>query len=271
MIKLLRADFARLWKTKSFWICVGVAFAVCFSNLLLEYAAKPAVVLRLGKLLIQGTSTLVLIAAVFSAIFIGTDYSCGTIRNKITIGRRRSEIYLSNFIVTTTGALIMSAVIWIGESLFGLFTHGELGMPAGKFAGMMAVNVFVMIAFCAIFTFIGMNIASKSSGIVVSIGVSILVILCGGMIADWLNQPEIRSDYYIENGELKTSEYPNPMYVSGTLRDILTVLDEALPGGQVVRLESGEGSPGLMPLYSVGVTAAVTAVGLAVFRRKDLK
>ena len=38
-----------------------------------------------------------IVMAVFCSLFIGTEYSEGTIRNKIIIGQKRGAVYLSNF------------------------------------------------------------------------------------------------------------------------------------------------------------------------------
>ena len=38
-----------------------------------------------------------IVMAVFCSLFIGTEYSEGTIRNKIIIGQKRGTVYLSNF------------------------------------------------------------------------------------------------------------------------------------------------------------------------------
>lgn len=89
-----------------------------------------------------------------------------------------------------------------------------------------------------------------------------------------LNQPELTWDYIHnpEGGWMVTEPYPNPMYISGALRDVLTAINDVLPGGQAIQLEMGEPhEPQLMPLYSFGVSAMVTAAGLSLFRKKDLK
>ncbi len=65
---------------------------------------------------------------------------------------------------------------------------------------------------------------------------------------------------------------PNPMYVSGIQRDVITVVNDVLPSGQLVQVEMGSvHNEELMPLYSLGVLAVSTAVGVLVFRKKDLK
>ncbi len=35
MVRLLKANFARLWKTKSFWVCLILAFGLGLANFLM--------------------------------------------------------------------------------------------------------------------------------------------------------------------------------------------------------------------------------------------
>lgn len=274
MLKLLRADFARLWRTRSYWVCVIASSALCTLNLVWDYIFNKSVVQNLERFFMNDSSNIMLFAAIFSALYIGTDHSCGTIRNKLIIGRPRSRIYLSNLIVASSGALSIRVISWIGEALFGLIAGGNIGIPAGRLALLMTVSAFSIISACSIFTFIGMIISSKSSGTVISIVTIIALIIGGAIIMSLLNQPELTWDYIHnpEGGWMVTEPYPNPMYISGALRDVLTAINDVLPGGQAIQLEMGEPhEPQLMPLYSIGVIAALTASGLALFRKKDLK
>ncbi len=274
MFKLLRADFARLWKTRSYWVCVIASLALCILNLVFDYIVDKRVVQNLERFFMNDSSNIMLFAAIFSALYIGTDHSCGTIRNKLIIGRPRSQIYLSNLIVTSAGAISIRVISWIGEALFGLIAGGKIGIPAGRLALLMTVSAFSIVAACSIFTFIGMIISSKSSGTVISIVAIIALIICGAIIMSMLNQPEMTYDYVInpDGGWMVSDPFPNPMYISGVLRDVFIAINDILPGGQAIQLEMGEPhEPQIMPLYSLGVAAAVTAAGLAVFRKKNLK
>ncbi len=273
MIKLLRADFARLFKTPSYWICAAVSLVLCVLNIVLSYLTNNELSESIGTFMFKDGSNIMLFSAVFASIYIGTDYSCGTIRNKIIVGHKRGEIYLSNLIITSAGALIMRVLSWICEAAFGLIVGGKLGMPAGRLALLMTVSAFSLIAVCSVFTFIGMVISSKSTGIVASILTLMALVIGGAIIMELLNQPEFITQYNISiNGVPEAELVPNPLHITGALRDVLTVINDVNPGGQAVQLEMNQPhDPHFMPLYSAGVTAVMTAVGLSVFRKKDLK
>ncbi len=272
MIKLLRADFARLFKTPSYWICAAVSLVLCVLNIVLSYLTNNELSESIGTFMFKDGSNIMLFSAVFASIDIGTDYSCGTIRNKIIVGHKRGGIYLSNLIITSAGALIMRVLSWICEAAFGLIVGGKLGMPAGRLALLMTVSAFSLIAVCSVFTFIGMVISSKSTGIVASILTLMALVIGGAIILELLNQPEFISEYSSASGGWTAELVPNPLYITGALRDVFTVINDVNPGGQAVQLELGmPHDPHFMPLYAVGVTVVMTVVGLAVFRKKDLK
>lgn len=72
---------------------------------------------------------LIILGIVFSVVvsmYIGTDYSDGTIRNKIVVGKSRWCIYFSNFLICTGICLFIY--------IFGILTSYALGRPAfGEF------------------------------------------------------------------------------------------------------------------------------------------
>ena len=121
MTKLLHAEFSRLWKNKIFWLAllvmVGVplyAVGVRYHDLQVapEYAWETA-----DGLWFIGGIYLAVVLSVFISLFIGTDINDGTIRNKLTVGHTRNEIYLSNLITCTCVSLFYH-IIYIAV-LFG--------------------------------------------------------------------------------------------------------------------------------------------------------
>ena len=65
---------------------------------------------------------------------------------------------------------------------------------------------------------------------------------------------------------------PNPNYVSGTLRAVYQFAVDALPTGQSILLANQELEHPILALSaSAGLVVLCSVVGMAVFRRKDLK
>ena len=88
----------------------------------------------------------------FSCLFLSVEYAEGTIRNKLTVGHTRREVYLSSFL-TVFAACVCMALAWLVGSLAGVPLLGFLTMgPAGMIL-CVAVVVGFTAAFSAIYTF----------------------------------------------------------------------------------------------------------------------
>lgn len=275
MVRLLRANFARLWQTKSFWVCLILTVGISIGNFISSYLFKPICIEQMGSMLMSNCTNVELFSAIFAALYLGTDYSNGTIRNKMIIGHTRSGIYFANLITAAVGSVLILAAAWAGMLVLGLCMGGRIGMPAGEFMLDIAVCLCAIIAICAIFTVLGMLFSSKSTIITLTLVLTFVLFIGAAMIASLLAEPEYTTEYMITaDGGVEMSEEltPNPLYVSGIKRDILTAVNDVLPSGQLMQMEIGSiQNAGIMPLYSLGVLAISTAAGTVVFRRKDLK
>lgn len=285
-----------MWKSKPFWVCLILTLVLAAVNAIEINPEDMSWTHTTGTMILHGGSNSVLFASIFAALFLGTDYACGTIRNKLDVGHSRVDVYFSSLITVTTGTLIISAVYTL-PSIFKTIVWGkELGMPTNEFLLDISILVCAMIALSAIFTLIGMLISEKSLTTTFTIILAIVMLIGSAVILQFLSHPEyipesqitaredLESDgmppfvagYVTETETTEDgSDYnlvPNPLYVTGMKRDIMTAIIDVLPGGQIIRLESNQlHNPKLYPLYSLGVIAVSTTAGVLIFRRKDLK
>ena len=263
MIKLLRSNFTRLWKSKPFWVCMMLSLALsevnCIGNArLIGWEHRTA------EMFLSGAANTMLFSAIFASLYLGTDYSNGTIRNKLIIGSKRTDIYFSN---------LVTSVQWMVCAVFACFGK-ELGMDAGELLFQMFIIVCAIISISAVFTLLGMLINSKSTNTAITITAAFVILIGGAIIMNLLAQPEFITTYVMdENAASEDTVIPNPAYIPpGAKRDILTAVNDVLPGGQIMQVETGSlHNKELMPLYSLGVLTVTTAAGAVVFRRKDLK
>lgn len=285
MTKLLSANILRLWKNKFFWI--GMVFMAVLGiflpiNEYLNIKRYSDYMVHLDDIFFDYVVFIGILLSIFCSLFIGTEYSDGTIRNKVVIGHSRIAIYLSNLFVSVLAGLLMCSAnlllcFGVGTPLLGFFA-----------ADMKSVFIFVadslimMIAFSAIYTFIAMLCSSKAiSGIVCVLGV--FVCFCVNIfISSELSLPESYLEYYIDDGytEEELAEIiaeggdKNPFYVRGTKRQIYEFLDIFLPTGQVLHIVNFNWNPEhtiLMPIYSILIIIVTTGGGLICFHKKDLK
>ena len=293
MTRLLRANFARLWKFKPFWICAVLAFAF---NILSNIEVTDSWTYQTGQTVLSSGSKIMLFSSVFTALYLGTDYACGTIRNKLAVGHSRAKIYLSGLVTVITGSLLMLALCSVPSIIKSVVWGKELGMETGEFLLKLSILICAVISASAIFTLLGMSITSKSLTTTFTLVLTFVLLLGSMSLLQFLSQPEYipenqitaRDDLeadgmppfvaaYVTETETKEDGaaynlVPNPMYITGMRRDIMNTVIDVLPGGQMLTLQSSyTHNEKLYPLYSLGVIAVTTAAGMLVFRRKDLK
>lgn len=271
MAKLLRADFARMWKSRAFWVSFILLFLISASNYIGDYLTDTAAAIDISLLRF---SNVIIFAAIFTALYLGTEHSCGGLRNKIAIGHTRAAIYFSNLITCLCGTILLAASIWVPTLLIGLVTGGHFSENADRNLFYALVSFIAAAAMTALFVLIAMLLSRKSTVCTATILIAFGMFLAGAIILSALSEPEYIStfEYTVSGGMAQGEQEKNPLYVSGLKREIMTTVNDIMPTGQIVQIETGQPhNIQLMPLYSAGVFIAVTAAGAVVFRRKDIK
>ena len=97
MSRLLVSTFIRMLKKVIFWFFVLCMFAYGVYTAL-NIASEARIGFVLDRCLFECLPLMGLISAIFTSLFIGSEYSDGTIRNKIIVGHSRIRIYLANLI-----------------------------------------------------------------------------------------------------------------------------------------------------------------------------
>ena len=270
MVKLLRADLSRMFGGRTFWVCVIMSAALSVINCL---TLTPGWEEHTARLILNGGSNSILFMAIFAALFLGTDHSHGTIRNKLIVGSKRSSIYLSSLITVIVGDLLISLAAYVPKIITALFGN-RFGMEINEFAFFVIISICAFTAASAIFAMLGMLIVSRSKNTAITIIATFVLVMGAAIIMELLNAPEFVSDFIVTaNGIEQTDPEPNPAYIPpGAKRDILTAVNDILPTGQMIQMEMGElHNQNVMPLYSLGVLTIASSAGILVFRRKDLK
>lgn len=285
MIKLLKADFVRLFKNKIFW--AGMIFMAGLASFASwtkwrdsqdfpDYYNPP------DGILLSGADFIGIVMAVVIGVFIGTDYSNGTIRNKHVIGHSRVAMYLSNLIISVTATEIMHiaymAVI-IGASALGITREFE--MSAGNIAELLLTSVFTVAALASVFVLVSMLISNRTAGSVSLIILSLLLTISANTINYRLQEEEYTKPYsytiineYGEEVEIEQESVKNPKYLTGTKKKIYQFFNDLLPNNQIMQLGYDDELPNhtaYFPIYSLVLIVVTTASGILIFRKKDLK
>ncbi len=275
MIKLLNASYIRLRKSKLFWLLTIFSIGIALLMIYGQYSDMKnyGEVIEVEQLMFNYSTIIGIIIAIFTSLFLGVEYSDGAIRNKISIGHKRTNIYLSNLIITTITSLFsyilfIAFIIIIGIPLFGGIT-----MSISKLIMLLGCIFVTVIAYSSIFTFIAMMISNKTitaiTTIMLAFGLMMIALTCLNI----LQAPEFNDYATIEDtGEYKIEQISNPKYPSETKRKVCQTLLDINPAGQMFQIAGRTASNlKMLPIYSLGILVVFTSSGLILFKKKELK
>ena len=276
MRNLLSAGFVRLWRSKIFWL----------SCLFLAGTTVTAVWTRHSERVQYGYSSnldtaftyyvtfIVFLIPVVCALFIGTDFADGTIRSKMVCGHSKSSLYLSNLILCSVGSLIMCTAavapgLALGLPLLGGFNMGWIR------AILFFIGVYTLsLVWSALSTLLAMLVSNRTISVVAALFLSLALGIAGAYLEDRLEAgPTIPGFTVVVDGEIADlEELANPAYLpEGPVRDAFQFLSDFTPGGQMVQHIKTADRPEVLMAYDAVLFVIVTAAGLILFRRKDLR
>lgn len=279
MRKLLSVNFSRLWKDKTFWLCMGAMLV--YSVVYMLNGCRQATMdmteynYSIDKYYFQYAIVIGGFCALFNSMFFGTDYSDGTIRNKIIVGHTRTSIYIANWMTSFTATLLI-LFVWLIGALVAVPTLGvwKIGIP--YLLAYLLISVMFVAVFSAIFTFVCMQSTNKAVTVVISVLLFLGLLLITSIIENALNQPEMTSGVLMTaNGIEMSDPSPNPNYVRGDTRRIYEFIIDFLPTGQGLQMWQLEIDNAVrmvrMLVSSVAITVLTTLGGIVIFKKKDLK
>lgn len=277
MRKLLCANFARVFRSRVFWICM--AFHIGLGVLLVcsQYREQIQYGPGNGSMdhIVFGYALIIGIpCAVFCSLFFGAEYSDGTIRNKLVVGHTRTSIYLANLITCIAAVLLMCAAFLATVFAIGTPLLGCLSVDSQFMAWVLLGSVVMTAAYCCLCLMLSMLNQNKTVVAILAILGVCLLLLAAATINAKLNAPEFYDGYVFTDslGNASTESFPNPEFLRGTARAVYEFFYDFLPSGQGLQYANLEATHlWQMPLYSLGISLVSTGFGLILFRKKDLK
>lgn len=274
MRKLLHSNFIRLRNTLSFGL--ALAFFLLWNGIILFSSYDVMIKLKsdmpLDSLIFTFLFIIGILMSVLISLFIGTDYSDGTIRNKIITGQSRNSIYAANFITCTLIGLLLC--LWgvavnlaIGVPLFGMPQ-----MPANTFGLLFLNSLLAVIAHASIFNLISMLCSNKAHSVMICILTAFIMLFIAISLYSALSQPEMYEAVSITDGESGLEMMTNPNYISGIKREIYQFFIDFLPTGQCSQIGNLEVlHPVRMAIYSLMIIIVSNVLGIFCFQKKDIK
>ena len=277
MIKLLNAGFTRLRKNKLFWILIIFSIGLALFMIFTQYddMKKYEEVIKTEQLMLNYSTIIGIVIAIFTSLFLGVEYSDGAIRNKISMGHKRISIYLSNLIITTITSLFSYILFIVIIAIVGIPLLGGITMSISELLVLLGCIFITIIAYSSIFTFIAMIISNKTTTAIINImlafGMMIVALICFNK----LDEPEkiqAGSLTNAETGEIEWAYVPNPKYPSEEEKRVYQTLADINPAGQMFQI-AGRSTLNLkiLPVYSLGIIVIFYGVGIVLFNKKELK
>ena len=190
MRKLIIANFFRFRKDRFSRCVVGIIVILSLVNVFnsarsCEAMVASGYIMCLDDYYFNQAPLIGAFLALLISMFLGTEFSEGTIRNKLCIGHKRDEIFLSNFISCALATIALTAVwLLISALLFGLI--GPLEMSISEFVGCILVAIVFAVSFAALYTVIGSLSSNKAMTIICTFAVFIVFAMAASALYDRL-------------------------------------------------------------------------------------
>ena len=279
MTRLFSAERMRLRKSWLLWLMLLIAAAISL-QVFQEQSRMTVTGHAIGEAwpmdeaFFQFSIANGILLSAFIPLFLGAEFSNGTIRNKLIAGHRRGAIYLSYLLTAFVSSGLLTLVSLGVNAVTGSLEGGEIAMPGGLLAVSLCSALCCAFAFASLYVLIATQITNRAFSAVACIGVCLLMILLSSrMISDLHIAPEARDMLALVDGKPVFSDpYPNPMYVSGAKRTVMELAVDLLPTGQGIQLSNLEAERvARFPLLSAIFILLTSGAGLLSFGRKDLK
>ena len=278
MSRLIYANMVRMIRSKVFWI--SEIFLTGYS--IFAYAMAAVNVRNLG--MATGGWTVYffnemlfihVVMAVLIPFFIGVEYSDGTVRNKISVGHKRTDIYLANVIVCYAAGAVQFFTYSAVSALSALFFVGKPALTSmGQIPWRVGCSLIMLLVYTALYSLVAMLDSNKTRAVVVELLIAFIFVILVSQIYKDLQEQE-RTDRVVlsETGEMEIEKnIPNSKYVSGTKRVIYEWIDACLPEDQAMYVIDPDAAfSARAPLCMLGESVVLIMAGAYFFQRKDIK
>lgn len=274
MSRLLNAGFKRLINNKLFWACLITLLVVSIVGCISQYRnmLEYKIEIKTDTFLFSSASMIGIALAIFIPLFVGTDFSDGTIRNKVIVGHSRKSIYFSNLIVSIATGFIITAVHMIVMTIITVTIFGPFKLPASAIIWHTIATIFLIISYSSIFNMITLLSSNKTISVVISLLLVFGLMMISAVVLNKLSNEEFINTMSVIDGKNIIETIKNPSYLEGNARKIHQFIVDFIPAGQGFQI-TGNIAPNIkiLAVYSLVITLILNYIGCFMFNRKDLK
>jgi len=175
MSNLIKFEFHKLFRQKSFYICTAIMLAMSFLGLLLNktLANNPDLNMTMptaksSLLTAVSSSSFTMLCGIFLALFVCTDYDQQTIKNVYARGFSRSNVYFAKYVVCVISTIAMFALTLIFNYVVGSALFDGTA-DEGNYAGLIVGQLIYCLAYSS-FVF-AISLAVKKVGVAIALAV----------------------------------------------------------------------------------------------------
>ena len=271
MGSLIRSHLARLGKSPVFLLALAVMvpYGLGLSNSAVGDIQSGVTGPGLWGQVLCGPGLMmgVILAAVCS-LFFGAEHADGTIRNKLIAGHGRARIYLATLAASVLAALALYLIsLMAGAPRLGWMLKSCLVPEAKTLALCLGGTALLLAGYCSVCVMLCMLVQRRSV-----LAVVLLLLMAGLFVVSMQVQDawETATAGGMQMTVTAAGEQQFVFHEPGQADAVTAFLYDALPVCQAYRYMELDASP-VMPAYSAALTALTTALGLALFKRKDIR
>lgn len=268
MTSLIVMGLSRMFRSLVFKIGMGLMVIYPLFIVLVSLKNRTPDSEPLNGVYNSGLVFIGLLIGAFVSVLIGQDYIEKTINNKIMAGHSRTAIYLSDFIVTFIGAVIMQLGCMAAASAVAIPLYGMYSTPLSEILRMQPIILCIIAVYTALALFVTTIVNSKSYAVAASMFLTMAVFAAGMMSYQVITEDKAEKALAAEQGKVIEMTEDDTLALK-----IFGVIYDTDPQSQVCILsedrypENGT----KMIIIDIAAIAVITSAGLLNFCRKDIK
>jgi ABC-type transport system involved in multi-copper enzyme maturation permease subunit len=215
MLNLLKADFYKLKKSRTFLICTVISILLAvflivaihqwlnhdpdendrYSQEIAEMKEEASGIWALEYFLTAEFHLIII--GVFVAIFISSEFGNGTIKNTLSRGAGRVNIFISKFAISSCASLTILFTFMLVILVAGTIAWGFGTASASELIRMMALQALIIITYTAMFSCISISLRGIGGAIATNIICVTMVSMLLGAIGMLFDSTINIGDYWI--------------------------------------------------------------------------
>lgn len=280
MQNLLKSDFYKLFKMKSFYVCAIIAAVMAAISMFISsqvnnmmqsmtdtvggmmMASQTVTLKNILPTMISPMSDYFIIVIISVCLFITIEYNAGTLKNIAARGFKREYIFLSKLIVCIVEAFIITICFAVSCVIFGL-----IFLPVGDFGNgyftelfiIYGVDILILIGYVSLIAMVAYIIRTNGGTIAITLCAHYLV----PIIISMFNVVTIINDTSGSDID-KMMSYTSNQYGQIAYYWIGTL-------GGTVSESYHNGTIYIPILVALAYIVVSCAIGMSVFKKRDIK